>query len=133
MLIVQGLDHRARLHGRADVAAIGEGGQGDVRRRPSEHRQRQQPFEAVDRAVREHHARERDQHAGRHQRSRKAQQQGVRDDVDMRPVGPRQLLGKTALQPQRRQLGRELDRDGRDCEAAERFGAIDAPGDEQER
>ena len=93
-----------------------------------------QPFQPVHLAVREHRLREERTAAPSPTADPIARdQQRVPDDADVRLVGVRKLLGQPALQPQRRQLRRELDDQDRISEAAERLGAVHAPGDEQER
>ena len=66
-------------------------------------------------------------------RADRGDQQRVPRDADMRLVGMRELLRETALQPKGRKLRGELDDQHRISKAAERLGAVDAAGDEQER
>ena len=70
---------------------------------------------------------------GEHGRDETGQQQRISDHAGAVPVIARQLLGKPALLAERGELRRKFDRDGGGGEAAEILGAIEPPGDEQER
>ncbi len=128
-----GFYDRPRAHRRADVKTIGAGRQGHIRTGHRDHDQRQQPVQPVDRTVGEHGGGKGDQQASGDQRGAQCHDHGVGHDMAVRSFRLRQCARQPTFQPQRRKLCRKFDDQHRIGEPAQRFSAIPASGDEQER
>ena len=130
-----GFDQRAGPHRRGDIMTKGERRQRDIGHDDGDDDQREQPAPAGHRAGRKHDLRHRDQQRRAAQRREQRQQQRVVQRmgfaIRVRPIG--HILGQPAFQPQCRQHRHQFDDHRRIGKAAECFGAVHPPGDEQER
>ena len=127
-----GLDDRTGPHLRANIMVEGQPGQRQIGQRNERDNQCEPPIKRRQPCGRKHEFGQQHQHRRPGQRRDQRRQQRIDQCGGFFVWAPRHVFGKAAFQAQRGQHRHQFNHHGGIGKAAQRFGAIQAPGNEQE-